>query len=126
MPEQYKICTVHAQCGVGEFLWIRDSSDKCLIGSNMFSLMERASDQELMSEDLFNAFRDWAKSYMDGQPDRWGEPWQLDWPRFNAHGLALTRKLRQEVRVEWGLQYVTSDMDPSGQRLLLSIPPLIR
>ncbi|MFW6340410.1 MAG: hypothetical protein ACOC0Q_06025 [Wenzhouxiangella sp.] len=92
----------------------------------MFSLMERASDQELMSGDLFNAFRDWAIDYMAGQPERWGDPWQLDWPRFNARGLALTRKLRQEVPAEWGLQYVTSEVDPAGQRLLLSLPPIVR
>ena len=50
--------TVMADWGVGEFLWMKRSSDTCLVGGNVFSLMEIASDQDLISPELFNDLSD--------------------------------------------------------------------
>ena len=123
MTASHKIYSVHLQCGVGEFLWVKDSTDEVLIGSNADSLMEIASDQDLMSDALFDQFREWAMAYMDGQPKKWADPWQLDFDRFNVRGLELTEMLYQELGRACGVQYVTAHVDPAGVKVLLFLPP---
>ena len=125
MTKVNKIYSVHAQCGVGEFLWVKDSTDDALIGSNAFSLMEIASDQNLMSDDLFAQFREWAMAYMAGQPKDWADPWQLDFDQFNARGLELTEMRYQQLARVCGVQYVTAHVDPAGIKVLLFFPPAV-
>lgn len=123
MTVSNKIYSVHAQCGVGEFLWVKDSTDEVLIGSNAFSLMDIPSDQNLMSDHLFVQFREWAMAYMAGQPKDLADPWRLDFDRFNARGLEVTEMLYQELARVCGVQYVTAHEDPAGVNVLLFLPP---
>lgn len=123
MTASNKIYSVHVQCGVGEFLWVKDNTDDALIGSNAFSLMDIASDQNLMSNDLFAQFREWAMAYMASQPKDWADPSQLDLDRFNTRGLELTELLYQEVGRVCAVQYVTAHVDPAGIKVLLFLPP---
>lgn len=113
------VYTVRAECGVGEFLWRKSRDESCLVGGNMFSLMEIASDQDLISADLFNAMSAWAREYMAGQPEDWSLPWNIDWPRFNEKGIALARRLKGELGSSADVQYVRPDQDPGLDRLLL-------
>jgi hypothetical protein len=101
-----------ADCGVGEFLWWKDSDEQCLVGCNYFSRMDSAGTQELISEGLFNKMWDWAKEFMDGQPDDWDDPWQIDWDRFHARGMELARLLKEELGDSADVQYVRPAEDP--------------
>ena len=123
MTAPNEIYSVHAQCGVGEFLWVKQSSDKALLGANAFGLMEIASDQDLISDALLDQFREWAKAYIAGQSKDWADPWQLDFDWFNACGLELTKKLYVELGQECSVQYITAHEDPAGVNVLLLLPP---
>jgi hypothetical protein len=113
------VYTVMAECGVGEFLWHRLSTDACLAGGNVFSQMDRAEDQDLISEGLFNKLFDWAGEYMGGQPDEWGKQWEVDWVVFNARGMELARLLKEELGATADVQYMRADQDPAGDEVLL-------
>lgn len=101
-----------ADCGVGEFLWRKDSDEQCLVGGNYFSMMDSADYQDLISEGLFNKMWDWAKEFMEGQPADWAEPWQIDWDKFHARGMELTRLLKEELGDTADVQYVRPSEDP--------------
>lgn len=112
--------TVMAGCGVGEFLWRKDTSDSsCLVGGNVFSLIDQASDQDLISAELFDAFRTWAMEYMAGQPKDWADDWNIDWSDFHAKGMRLARQLKAELGSGAIVQYVRPNEDPSEDRLML-------
>ena len=113
------VYSIMADCGVGEFLWRKQTDEQWLVGGNYFCMLDRADDQDLISEGLFNKLRDWAKEFMDGQPTEWGDPWQVDWDRFNARGLDLARWLKEELGDDADVQYVRAGEDPGEDRLLL-------
>lgn len=113
------IYTVMAGCGVGEFLWRKRACEKRLVGGNVFCQMDRADDQELISEGLFNKLWDWAGEYMAAQPAEWGMPWEVEWSSFNARGMELTKMLKEELGTSADVQYVRTDEDPGVDKLLL-------
>jgi|SRR6185312_1320723 len=115
------VYTVMAGCGVGEFLWHKSASDPCLVGANVFSQMDRAEDQDLISEGLFKKLWDWADQFMAAQPPIWGEPWQIDWLTFNARGMELARMLKAELGASAEIQYVRAHEDPHPDSLLLQL-----
>lgn len=112
--EQCCVYTVMADCGVGEFLWKKETDETCLIGGNHFCMMDSADGQDLISEGLFNKMWDWAKEFMDGQPDDFFAPWQIDWDQFNARGIELARLLKEELGDTAFVQYVRPDEDPDS------------
>ena len=118
----HRVYTVMAGCGVGEFLWVKDSGENCIVGGNVFSQMDCASDQALISEGLFNKLFDWAGQYMHGQPLEWGMPWEIDWVSFNTRGIELAQMLHAELGASSAVQYVRANEDPSDDQVLLSLP----
>ncbi len=117
-----EIYTVMAGCGVGEFLWVKSSLDDCLVGDNVFSLMDSPSYQDLISEELFNDFYKWALDYMKAEPLDVFDPWDIKWDEFNARGIALAKRLKEELGDSAGVQYYRADKDPHDDELLLFLP----
>lgn len=106
--------TVMADCGVGEFLWGKDSDDdSCLVGGNIYSLMHEHYYPADISADLFIDMCHWARKYMQGEPRDWLLPWELDWEAFHQEGLALACRLKQEVGYSADIQYVRPWNDPA-------------
>lgn len=103
--------TVYADCGVGEFLWVTSNSSE-VVGANVFSMMDSAEDQEIMSQELYREFYDWAKLYMSGQPASWEMPWELDWLPFNLKGMELAYKLSMELGTTADVRYRSAFNDP--------------
>ncbi|KEZ77606.1 hypothetical protein [Salinisphaera hydrothermalis] len=92
------VYTVMADCGVGEFLWRKDNSERLGgVGGNQLSLMEENIGSEDMSDALFSDFCNWARRYMAALPDDVLEPMNLDWCDFNAAGVRLARRLQKEM-----------------------------
>ena len=81
--------------------------------------MDRAEDQDLVSEGLFNKLWDWAGEFMDGEPDDWAKPWEIDWDRFNARGMVLAQMLKEELGNSADVQYVRANEDPGEDQVLL-------
>jgi hypothetical protein len=106
------VYTVMAGCGVGEFLWLKQAADKCLVGGNVFCMMDSADHQELISKGLFNKLWDWAGEYMAGQPATWEMSWEIEWGSFNARGMELAVMLKEELGASADVQYVRTDEDP--------------
>ena len=120
MPQFIRpIYTVCAECGVGEFLWVAHEPKDGLAGANVFSLMDCAEDQNLISEGLFVKFSDWAHEYMQGQPTEWGMPWGIKWESFNTRGIQLARMLKEELGSTADVRYLRADHDPNGIEVLL-------
>ena len=46
----------------------------------------------------------------------------MDWDEFNERGIALARRLKEELGSSFGVQYVRAHNDPGKDRLLLSLP----
>lgn len=103
--------TVYADCGVGEFLWVTSNSSE-VVGANVFSMMDSAEDQEIMSQGLYRELYDWAKLYMSGQPASWEMPWELDWLPFNLKGMELAYKLSMELGTTADVRYRSAFNDP--------------
>lgn len=112
--KQRCVYTVMADCGVGEFLWKKKADETGLVGSNYFSMMDHADYQDLISEGLFNKMWDWAKEFMDSQPDDLFAPWQVDWEQFHARGMELARLLKEELGDTAYVQYVRPYEDPNS------------
>ena len=112
--------TVMADCGVGEFLWTKDNNEKCLVGANVYTLMDvryiyADDDNLIMSMELLNQFAQWAKVYMDGQADDIMDSRNIDWDKFNAEGLRLTKMLKCELGDSAKVQYVKAWDDPNSK-----------
>ena len=112
--------TVMADCGVGEFLWTKDENEECLVGVNVYSLMDvnciHEDDSDLiMSMALLNQFAQWVKDYMDGQADDIMDSRNIDWDKFNAEGLRLTKMLKCELGDSANMQYVKAWDDPNSK-----------
>jgi hypothetical protein len=116
------IYVVMAGCGVGESLWVKRATDKCLVGNNVFSLMDSPSYQDLITTGLFNDFYAWAHEYMKHESLDVSDPWEVNWDDFNARGIALAKRLKEELGDSAGVQYVRADKDPHSDELLLSLP----
>ena len=112
--------TVMADCGVGEFLWLKKENDECLVGANVYTLMDvryiyADDDNLIMSMELLNQFAQWAKVYMAGQVDDRMDPRNIDWGEFNAEGLRLAKMLKSELGDSANVQYVKAWDDPGRQ-----------
>ncbi len=112
---------VMADCGVGEFLWVAYGVADGLAGRNVFSMMERPEDQDLMSEGLFQKFLDWAGEYMAGQPPDGSLPWDIDWQQFNQRGIELAKMLKDELGSSADVRYLRPDNDPNQDSVLLEL-----
>lgn len=112
------VYTVMVDDGLGEFLWRKQASDtEASVGANVYSYgMDRWHPDCLMSRELFDAFCDWVKSYMDALPP--GYSYQrdtrlnLDWDWFNAQGQRLARRLQEELGSSVTVRYVRAWNDP--------------
>ncbi len=114
--------TVYADCGVGEFLWRKDTDSKVseLVGGNLYSLMDVDHVPEEMSLDLFKAFCDWARFYMAHEPDWEANTRDIDWDSFNNRGLDLAQRLKNELGSAADVQYVYAWDDPKQE-----LPPVV-
>lgn len=112
-PQNKPIYTVMADCGVGEFLWVKRTGDMHQgVGPLAMCLMYIWSDQDLMSRDLFEDFTKWARRYMRGQPADWSLPWNIEWDDFNREGEALAIRLQAELGDRACVQYRRAWNDP--------------
>jgi len=110
-PLSRPLYTVYADCGVGEFLWVALISSE-FVGANLFSMMDSAEDQEIMSQELYKEFYEWAKLYMSGKPADLAMPWELDWLTFNLKGMELAYKLSMELGTTGDVGYRSAFNDP--------------
>lgn len=85
-----------------------------LVGANVFSLMENAEDQDLISAELFDLFGQWAKDFMAGEPVDFIDPWNIDWQTFHMRGMELARRLKRELGSTADVQYVRPSEDRCG------------
>jgi hypothetical protein len=113
--------SVMADCGAGEFLWVARSTEEGRVGANAFSLMDAPDDQNLISEDLYRQFVDWASIYMATQPRDAAVPRTIDWESFNREGMALTRLLKEELGASANVQYLRAGDDPDRRSPVLLV-----
>ncbi len=62
-----------------------------------------------------NRFAQWAKWYMSSLQADILEPPVIDWDKFNAEGLELTKRLKSELGSSANVQYVRAWNDPGSQ-----------
>jgi hypothetical protein len=111
--------TVYADCGVGEFLWRKETEDKLstLVGGNLYSLMDVGHESEEMSPQLFEKFCDWARFYMACDCDGEANTRNIDWDSFNARGLDLAQQLKNELSASADVYYSYAWDDPRRDTL---------
>lgn len=123
------VYTVMADCGIGEFLWVKTPAymtqypGEAAVGANRFGLMDYRDDcSDVMSPALFDKFTEWAKWYMAGQPEDWEEPWDIDWESFNKEGQKLAGMLQAELGNSATVRYFRAWNDPARELLGQLLP----
>ena len=114
--------TVYADCGVGEFLWRKESGSTVsgLVGGNLYSLMDENHVPEEMSKELFQDFCSWARFYMSHHNDWEENTRDIDWENFNQRGVDLAQRLKNELGSIADVQYVHAWDDPDCE-----LPPVV-
>jgi hypothetical protein len=108
-----------ADCGIGEFLWIRRCTDPEGYMANSASLMD--DEHRAMSKELFGDFRKWATRYMHW--DREQHQREMDWESFNVEGQQLAVRLEAEVGPLVKVRYCRAYPDPyDGPDRCVEIP----
>ena len=109
--------TVMADCGVGEFLWRRDSADvDGGVGSNCGSLFNESYVPPGISAALYSEFFAWARWYMKAMPGYGHEGWLIDWDAFNQEGIRLAHRLKDELGDSAQVQYIHAFYDPDRDK----------
>lgn len=104
------ILTVMPDYGMGPFLWSRDAIWPGGVGPNCCDATGRCGDHP-MSKGLWEDCRAWVIEFARATSS---DPFQVDlpWADFHARGLALARRLKEEVGEEFRVCYLKPREDP--------------
>lgn len=108
--------TIFADIGNAPWAWRKDAADTTTyVGGNMADAHGWYSDYSI-SPDLEKAFIQWAK-FFDSQP--WYRNDEVsrnfDWQKFHTEGIALVRRLKQEIGEQAVIYYVKPSEDDEAR-----------
>lgn len=123
MNRTWRIYTVMAANGFGEFFWLKDQGDRGSVGANLYSLMDAKCGVEPaeISPALFRDLCSWTEDYMAAQPKYVDGSWNLDWSKFNERGMQLAHRVKLELGSKDVVQYARAYGDPEGSEILLTL-----
>ena len=113
-----KTITVMADFGMGPYAWLKDSSDKTsFVGGNIADAVSGFSGFLPLSARLEHDFSEWVTEFESHYDEH-----SFDWRNFNSRGVALSKRLKCEVKDAYDVVYVAPSEDPiDGRRLRVEI-----
>ncbi|MET4695025.1 ankyrin repeat domain-containing protein [Endozoicomonas lisbonensis] len=114
------VYTIHADEGIGEFLWHKDNGDiSSLVGAGSGCVGDRGSFFPEMSDRLVNDCCKWMESYMKAcMEDQLND---FDWTYFNDAGLSLAQRLKNELGSRAKVFYSKAFEDPTDDERSIEI-----
>ncbi|MBI5604172.1 MAG: hypothetical protein HY879_12540 [Deltaproteobacteria bacterium] len=108
-----KTITIMADFGFGPYAWLKDTSDESdYVGINIANSHHTGMDQFDISDHLQKDFADWIGQFERGALDNPSFPWAS----FHKEGLALSRRLKEEIGEAAIVVYVKPYEDPGHEQ----------
>jgi len=105
MPK--KTITIMADFGNGPYAWLKDSSDQSkYVGGNIADAISGFSGYAEVSRELEIKFAEWVTDFENHSDER-----NFDWKAFNERGIALSNRLKGEVKDAFDIVYVVQSED---------------
>jgi hypothetical protein len=107
-----KTITIMADFGFGPYAWLKDASDESdYVGMNIANSHSGMTEFDI-SDQLQKDFADWIGRFGRGALDNPRFPWAS----FHAEGLALSRRLKEEIGEAANVVYVRPCEDPDHEQ----------
>jgi hypothetical protein len=107
-----KTITIMADFGFGPYAWLKDASDESdYVGINIANSHTGMTEFDV-SDRLHKDFADWIARFERGALDNPSFPWAL----FHEEGLALSRRLKEEIGEAANVVYVKPSEDPGHEQ----------